>query len=110
MKSSRSRVRHLWSIAPKATHSNAAPFANQRRHGVAPMLHSPLAATLIGALIIAPGGGSLYPHPAEATVWTSASVLKNLRWYFRTYDDQSIRSTDLMKGWTRRMAKSNSSR
>ena len=32
------------------------------------MLHSPLVATLIGALIIAPGGGSLYPHPAEATV------------------------------------------
>jgi choloylglycine hydrolase len=34
---------------------------------------------------------------AEATVWTSASDLKNLRWYFRTYDDQSIRSIDLMK-------------
>jgi choloylglycine hydrolase len=27
----------------------------------------------------------------------SASDLKNLRWYFRTYDDQSIRSIDLMK-------------
>ena len=34
---------------------------------------------------------------AEATVWTSASDLKNLRWYFRTYDDQSIRSVDLTK-------------
>src|ERR1700733_5476059 len=34
---------------------------------------------------------------AEATVWTSASDLKNLRWYFRTYDDQSIRSIDLTK-------------
>ncbi len=32
---------------------------------------------------------------AEATTWTSASDLKNLRWYFRTYDDQSIRSVDL---------------
>jgi len=34
---------------------------------------------------------------AEATTWTSASDLKNLRWYFRTYDDQSIRSVDLAK-------------
>jgi choloylglycine hydrolase len=34
---------------------------------------------------------------AEATTWTSASDLKNLRWYFRTYDDQSIRSVDLTK-------------
>jgi choloylglycine hydrolase len=34
---------------------------------------------------------------AEATTWTSASDLKNLRWYFRTYDDQSIRSVDLKK-------------
>jgi choloylglycine hydrolase len=32
---------------------------------------------------------------AESTTWTSASDLKNLRWYFRTYDDQSIRSVDL---------------
>jgi len=34
---------------------------------------------------------------AEATTWTSASDLKNLRWYFRTYDDQSIRRVDLAK-------------
>jgi choloylglycine hydrolase len=34
---------------------------------------------------------------AEATAWTSAADLKNLRWYFRTYDDQSIRSVDLAK-------------
>ncbi len=34
---------------------------------------------------------------AEETTWTSASDLKNLRWYFRTYDDQSIRSVDLAK-------------
>ncbi len=34
---------------------------------------------------------------AEATVWTSAADLKNLRWYFKTYDDQSIRSVDLAK-------------
>jgi choloylglycine hydrolase len=34
---------------------------------------------------------------AEATTWTSASDLKNLRWYFKTYDDQSIRSVDLAK-------------
>jgi penicillin V acylase-like amidase (Ntn superfamily) len=34
---------------------------------------------------------------AEATTWTSASDLKNLRWYFRTYNDQSIRSVDLTK-------------
>jgi choloylglycine hydrolase len=34
---------------------------------------------------------------AETTTWTSAADLKNLRWYFRTYDDQSIRSVDLAK-------------
>ncbi len=34
---------------------------------------------------------------AEATIWTSASDLKNLRWYFKTYDDQSIRAVDLGK-------------
>lgn len=34
---------------------------------------------------------------AEATTWTSASDLKNLRWYFKTYDDQSIRSVDVKK-------------
>jgi choloylglycine hydrolase len=34
---------------------------------------------------------------AEATVWTSASDLKNLRWSFKTYDDQSIHTVDLTK-------------
>ena len=34
---------------------------------------------------------------AEATTWTSAADLKNLRWYFKTYDDQSIHSVDLAK-------------
>jgi choloylglycine hydrolase len=34
---------------------------------------------------------------AESTTWTSASDLKNLRWYFRTYNDQSIRGVDLTK-------------
>ena len=47
-------------------------------------------------------------HP-EATTWTSASDLKNLRWYFRTYDDQAIRSVDLTKDACRRAGKSSSS-
>jgi choloylglycine hydrolase len=34
---------------------------------------------------------------AEITTWTSASDLKNLHWYFKTYDDQSIRGVDLPK-------------
>jgi len=34
---------------------------------------------------------------AEATTWTSASDLKNLRWFFKTYDDQSIHGVDLAK-------------
>jgi len=34
---------------------------------------------------------------AESTTWTSASDLKNLRWYFKTYGDQSIHSVDLAK-------------
>ncbi|KAB7697571.1 choloylglycine hydrolase family protein [Plesiomonas shigelloides] len=33
----------------------------------------------------------------DYTVWTTASDLKNLRWAFRTYEDQSIRSIDLNK-------------
>jgi choloylglycine hydrolase len=37
------------------------------------------------------------PLHAEATIWTSAADLKNLRWYFKTYDDQSIRSVDVTK-------------
>ena len=39
-------------------------------------------------------GGQMH---AESTTWTSASDLKNLRWYFKTYEDQSIRSVDLAK-------------
>ena len=39
-------------------------------------------------------GGEMH---AEYTTWTSASDLKNLRWYFRTFNDQSIRSVDLTK-------------
>ena len=39
-------------------------------------------------------GGQVH---AEFTTWTSASDLKNLRWYFRTFGDQSIRSVDLTK-------------
>jgi choloylglycine hydrolase len=34
------------------------------------------------------------PTP-EITEWTSANDLKNLRWYFRTFEDQSIRMVDL---------------
>jgi hypothetical protein len=71
MKSSRSRVRHLWSIAPKATHSNAAPFANQRHHREDSMLHSPLVGMLIGALIIAPAAEACTrihsTHPADCS-------------------------------------------
>ncbi|MBM3543110.1 MAG: choloylglycine hydrolase family protein [Alphaproteobacteria bacterium] len=36
--------------------------------------------------------GSAQP---ETTEWTSVSDLKNLRWYFRTFEDQSIRMVDL---------------
>ena len=31
----------------------------------------------------------------EITEWTSVADLKNLRWYFRTHEDQSIRMVDL---------------
>jgi len=31
----------------------------------------------------------------EYTTWTAASDLKNLRWHFRTFADQTIRSVDL---------------
>jgi choloylglycine hydrolase len=34
---------------------------------------------------------------AEYTTWTSVSDLKNLRWYFKTFDNQAIRSVDLTK-------------
>jgi len=33
----------------------------------------------------------------DYTVWTSVADLKNLRWYFRTYTDQTIRQIDLRK-------------
>lgn len=33
----------------------------------------------------------------DYTVWTSAADLKNLRWAFKTYNDQSIRSIDVRK-------------
>ena len=32
---------------------------------------------------------------AETTEWTAVSDLKNLRWYFRTYQGQAIRMVDL---------------
>ena len=31
----------------------------------------------------------------DYTVWTSASDLKNIRWAYRTYNDQSMRSVDV---------------
>jgi choloylglycine hydrolase len=34
---------------------------------------------------------------ADYTVWTSASDLKAMRYYFRTYENSQIRSVDLMK-------------
>ncbi|VFU10047.1 Choloylglycine hydrolase [Methylocella tundrae] len=37
-------------------------------------------------------GNSVLP---EYTLWTSVADLKNLKWYFRTFADQSIRSVDL---------------
>jgi len=39
-------------------------------------------------------GGQMH---AEYTTWTGVSDLKNLRWYFRTYGDQSIHVVDLPK-------------
>ena len=33
----------------------------------------------------------------DYTVWTSVSDLKNIRWFFKTYNDQSIRSVDVRK-------------
>ena len=33
----------------------------------------------------------------DYTVWTSVSDLKNIRWLFKTYNDQSIRSVDVRK-------------
>ena len=39
--------------------------------------------------------GSVGQPTAEITEWTSVSDLTNLRWYFRTFQDQSIRMVDL---------------
>ena len=33
----------------------------------------------------------------EITEWTSVADLKNLRWYFRTFEDQSIHMVDLKR-------------
>jgi choloylglycine hydrolase len=44
-----------------------------------------------GSVINASVGGA----QPEITEWTSANDLKNLRWYFRTFRDQSIRMVDL---------------
>ena len=40
-------------------------------------------------------GSVVSPTSVEITEWTSVSDLKNLRWYFRTFGDQSIRMVDL---------------
>jgi choloylglycine hydrolase len=37
---------------------------------------------------------------AEITEWTSVADLQNLRWYFRTREDQSIRMVDLKEALT----------
>jgi choloylglycine hydrolase len=39
--------------------------------------------------------GSVGQPTPETTEWTSVNDLKNLRWYFRTFQDQSIRMVDL---------------
>jgi choloylglycine hydrolase len=39
--------------------------------------------------------GAVGKPSAEITEWTSVNDLKNLRWYFRTHQDQSIRMVDL---------------
>jgi len=39
--------------------------------------------------------GSVGQPTPEITEWTSVNDLKNLRWYFRTFQDQSIRMVDL---------------
>ena len=33
--------------------------------------------------------------PYGLHAWTSAADLKNLKWYFKTYNDQSIHAVDL---------------
>jgi choloylglycine hydrolase len=44
-----------------------------------------------GAVVNTAAGGKM----DEITEWTSVADLKNLRWYFRTFQDQSIRMIDL---------------
>jgi choloylglycine hydrolase len=44
-----------------------------------------------GSVLSSAVGGTV----AEITEWTSVADLKNLRWYFRTFGDQSIRMVDL---------------
>ncbi len=44
-----------------------------------------------GSLVNSASGETL----DEITEWTSVADLKNLRWYFRTFDDQSIHMVDL---------------
>ena len=44
-----------------------------------------------GSLLNSAGGETL----DETTEWTSVADLKNLRWYFRTFSDQSIHMVDL---------------
>ena len=39
--------------------------------------------------------GAVGEPTAEITEWTAVSDLKNLRWYFRTHEDQSIRMVDV---------------
>jgi choloylglycine hydrolase len=40
-------------------------------------------------------GSVVSPTSVEITEWTSVADLKNLRWYFRTFEDQSIHMVDL---------------
>lgn len=44
-----------------------------------------------GSVVNASVGGAL----PEITEWTSVNDLQNLRWYFRTYQDQGVRVVDL---------------
>lgn len=40
-------------------------------------------------------GSAVNSETGEITEWTSVADLKNLRWYFRTFEDQSIHMVDL---------------
>jgi choloylglycine hydrolase len=46
-----------------------------------------------GSVVNAATGGKM----DEITEWTSVADLKNVRWYFRTFDDQSIHVVDLKR-------------